>query len=221
MVIIGKLFCEPAAVAGINQFEVKCKTVMRRTLSCLLAVLVLLVPGFLWADNLFDLIAADANIDALTQAAEKLTVEDINAVGTKVNDRDESGRTALMYAASWNDNPAVIEALLVAGASINDRNEEGWTALMGAAIESNNPAVVDALLAAGAKVNERTEEGGTALLYAAKYQDNPAVILALLDANADVTIKDEEGKTAWDYMKENEDLKGTDAYWRLNNLRFE
>ena len=31
---------------------------------------------------------------------------------------------------------------------------------------------------------------------------------------------DLDGKIPWDYAKENEALKGTDAYWRLNELRF-
>ena len=72
--------------------------ILKRTIVCLLTVLVLLVPGFLWADNLFDLIAANAGYwkksisihsrePDLREATEQLTVEDIKAAGAQVNDR--------------------------------------------------------------------------------------------------------------------------------------
>ena len=32
--------------------------------------------------------------------------------------------------------------------------------------------------------------------------------------------KDKDGKTALDYAKKNEALKGTDAYWKLNDASF-
>ena len=92
---------------------------------------------------------------------------------------------------------------------------------MTAALINDNPTVIEALLDAGANINDRDADGSTALIYAAKYNDNPLVIHALLDANPDITIKDNDGKTTWYYMEENENLKGTDAYWRLNNRRFE
>ena len=41
-----------------------------------------------------------------------------------------------------------------------------------------------------------------------------------LEAGADPSARDKSGKSPWDYAKDNEALKGTDAYWRLNDLRF-
>lgn len=40
-------------------------------------------------------------------------------------------------------------------------------------------------------------------------------VTALLEAGADPKAWNKTGKTPWDYAKENEALKGTDAYWRL------
>jgi len=57
-------------------------------------------------------------------------------------------------------------------------------------------------------------------LGAARENENTEVVLALLDAGADATAKNGEGKTAWDLIQDNEALKGTKAYWRLNELRF-
>jgi len=39
-------------------------------------------------------------------------------------------------------------------------------------------------------------------------------------AGADGRSKDEDGKTPYDYAKENEELAGTKAYWRLNETRY-
>ncbi len=57
-------------------------------------------------------------------------------------------------------------------------------------------------------------------MLAAEYNENPAVVITLLNAGADGTIKSSEGETAFDYAQQNQKLKGTKAYWDLNNARF-
>ena len=47
-----------------------------------------------------------------------------------------------------------------------------------------------------------------------------AVIEALLDAGADATARNAAGQTPWDHAQENGVLRGSDAYWRLNDARF-
>ena len=130
------------------------------------------------------------------------------------------GRTPLMWAASHNPNPAVITALLKAGAKAGERNEIGRTPLMYAAGFNPNPDVIKVLLKAGVEVDDRDEDGRTSLMYTASSNPNPEVISALLKAGADGKLKSIEGKTAFDYAAENKKLKGTDAYWELNNARF-
>ena len=51
---------------------------------------------------------------------------------------------------------------------------------------------------------------------AAALNDNPAVVTVLLDAGANPKAKTSEGKTVLDLMKNNDKLKDTDAYQRLN-----
>ena len=77
-----------------------------------------------------------------------------------------------------------------------------------------------ALLDAGADPNAREEFGFTPLHQAAAFNVNPAVTTALLDAGADPNARAEDGQTAWDLAQDNEALKGTDVWWRLNETRF-
>ena len=77
------------------------------------------------------------------------------------------------------------------------------------------------LLAAGAAIEARDEDGWTALMVAASYGENPETVQALLDAGADASAQSESSETAWDLVQENDALRGTKAYWALNQLRFD
>ena len=80
--------------------------------------------------------------------------------------------------------------------------------------------VIVALLKAGADLEARTETGFTPLHWAAAESKTPSVVSALLNAGADPKARDTANQTPWFYAQENESLKGTDAYWRLNDARF-
>ena len=76
-------------------------------------------------------------------------------------------------------------------------------------------------LQAGADPNARDEDGETPLHAAAENIANPSVIAVLLDAGADPKVLDNDGKLPFDYAEDNEKIKGTNAYWKLNDARFQ
>ena len=117
--------------------------------------------------------------------------------------------------------PEQVQAAIKSGAQVNDSDTLGQTPLMQGAECNENSDVITTLLNAGAKLDDRDELfGRTALMWAAKYNENPEVITTLLNAGADAKAKSNEGKTAFDYAQNNPKIKGTKAYWDLNNARF-
>ena len=101
------------------------------------------------------------------------------------------------------------------------QDKNGKTPLHEAAESNENPSVVKALVEAGANIEAQDEDGKTPLHAAAILNKTPTAVTALLDAGADPKAETKDGKTAFDLIQENEKLKGTDAYWRLNDLQYD
>jgi len=58
-------------------------------------------------------------------------------------------------------------------------------------------------------------------MHAARHNRNPDLFDVLLDAGADSRAEDSYARAALNYIVRNEALKGTDAYWALNDRHFE
>ncbi len=140
--------------------------------------------------------------------------------GAKIDARSSGGVTPLHFAATHKQNPKIVKMLLDAGAKIDARSV-GENTPLHSAVYSQDPKIVEMLLDAGAKIDARTWDGSTPLHLAARNSKNPKVIEVLLNAGADPKVKDESGSIPWDYATKNSALKGTDAYWRLNEARFQ
>ena len=69
-------------------------------------------------------------------------------------------------------------------------------------------------------MDAKTPDGQSALHLAALLSNVPAVITAFIEAGVDAGAMDESGLKPWDYAQSNEELKGTDAWWHLNDARF-
>ncbi|MEW6735638.1 MAG: ankyrin repeat domain-containing protein [Acidobacteriota bacterium] len=84
--------------------------------------------------------------------------------GADVNEKDNAGNTALMYAVQ-TDHPDIAWLLCQSGADVNLKDVNGLTALMYAAI-NGNAYTVNLLLEEEAEINATNNAGYTALAYA-------------------------------------------------------
>ena len=104
------------------------------------------------------------------------------------------GETALMAAAAYHGNPALVEALIAAGADVRRADSGGATALMAAALNPS-AAVTRALLEAGSDIHARDERGKTALIAAAGFSSDPTVIRLLLAAGGELHARNGSDRT--------------------------
>ena len=137
--------------------------------------------------------------------------------------RTADGSTPLHTA----DSQATVEALLAAGADVMARTADGSTplhAVFGSFFGADSVLVAEALLAAGADANARARNGDTPLHRVTRAPASvdyaTDAIDALLTAGADPAIPNADGQTPLDLAQENEFLQGSDAYWRMNDARF-
>ena len=172
-------------------------------------------------------------------------------LGANPNARDDYGNTALHHAVdSGLTKPVVVDALIRGGANPNSRNAGGETPLFNAVAPSfhhigasENRVLVTRLIDSGAEPNLRDETGRTPLHRAvslfpkATYGldkdeeywsaitrgpvSDALIIEALLDGGADAALSDQDGITPWDIAQENQALKGTKVYWKINEARFD
>ena len=93
---------------------------------------------------------------------------------------------------------------------------------MWAALSSNNSEKVKLLLQSRANIEASNADGWTSLMYASIGR-NEEILHVLLDHGAlsQRVLLDSSERNAWDLIQSNQDLKGTHAYWRLNDLRFQ
>lgn len=110
----------------------------------------------------------------------------------------------------------VISLLLDKGANIEARNNNGRTAIFGA----KTPEAVSSFLDRGADIEARDKDGFTPLHLAAANK-TPEVISFLLDRGAKAKVRNNYGMTPFDLAEENEYLKGSDVYWRLNEAQYD
>lgn len=189
--------------------------------SLLFFVLLTILPGVASAGVYDDMIIALKSDD--TGAAIAL----LNR-GVDVNTVDIEGNTLVMLAVREN-NPELLENLILRRARLNVRNRNGDTALRMAAFTGKMPFVkrlveagaevnmygwsplsyaafnghadiAEFLLKHGAELNATTENGSTALLVATRNGHGPVVELLLKHA-ADPNIETQNNETALDWAE--------------------
>jgi ankyrin repeat protein len=111
--------------------------------------------------------------------------------GTDVNAKDESGKTALIWAVE-NGHKDVVKVLLKNGADVNAKDMNKWTALH-TAITKGYGGLAELLRDNHADVTAVTQRGHSALHFAARdgYQD---LVRLLLDSGTDVDVRSAAGE---------------------------
>ena len=104
--------------------------------------------------------------------------------------------------------------LLLAAAPAIGADCNAWNTK--AFFETATMEVVTNCIRSGADPNARDELDRTPLHFAASWNQNPAIIEVLLKAGADPEARNNYGKTPWDLTKENNALKDSEVYCRLN-----
>ena len=136
------------------------------------------------------LIKADAGISSRNGDGEAvLILNRLLAFFGYIRNTDNR-RTPLHWAAGYNPDPAVIDALVKAGADIDSKAAMKLTPLHWAAAFNSQPAVINALIKAGADINSEAIIDLTPLHWAAAFNSQPAMIDALIEAGADINSQD-------------------------------
>lgn len=95
-----------------------------------------------------------------------------------VGQGNQYGTTPIMWAAMYNPNPQVIDALIAAGADINDPgHKDGYTPLHWAVRCNRSSLVAEHLITSGADINQKDKYDSTPLLWAI-CNKNPKDVLA-------------------------------------------
>ena len=174
------------------------------------------------------------------------TIEALIAAGADINARLVNGVTPLHQAASQG-NAEVVQLLIAAGAEVNARDEYGDTPLHTAAQEGT-AEMVQLLITAGADITAKKGDGRSVWLLAQKNEKLAGTealwslaealgkcskwcdagwwrqiteddLQALLDAGVYNKLTKKDRATAWN-LAQSSPLKGSKAYWALNDARF-
>lgn len=117
-----------------------------------------------------------------------------------VNQTNDNGQTALLYAAYYNLEPDVVALLLAAGSKVDHKDRHNAAALNYAALAGNVEAV-RALIQAGANVDNRAGHFRTTPLIDAATYGHVEVVKELLVAGADPKIESDYSHSAMDIAR--------------------
>ncbi len=132
---------------------------------------------------LFAMEAPKLDIFQAAQHGDLTRVQELLTTGIPVNSIDSRGKTALQFAAAYN-NAKIVHELLAVGADPNIQDHQGTTALICAACWGHHE-VCRELLKYNAKVNLSDNDDNTAFIYASAFR-NRQVMIELIKAGSQI-----------------------------------
>ncbi|MBI3441067.1 MAG: ankyrin repeat domain-containing protein [Proteobacteria bacterium] len=127
--------------------------------------------------------------------------------GANLDEQDEEGFTALLWAACLG-HTEVVRLLISEGAAIDVKDNDGRTALIWAAWNRQTECARLLIDRGGAVVNIRDKQGWTALMYAANVNHAKTVQL-LVDSGANINESNNSNQTALDRAMSNDRPEST------------
>lgn len=118
--------------------------------------------------------------------------EELEKHDCNIDYRDSSGRTALYWAATSNNIPA-LQTLLEHHANPDIRDDHGSSPINAAACSKRGSAALDLLLRHNADVSPPNKNGFTPLLHAAFHKNDLAFIEPLVEAGCDINAIEVRG----------------------------
>ena len=108
-------------------------------------------------------------------------IKELIDMGADVNQKDETGKTALMEA-SRRGHKEIAVLLIQKVADVNQKDDYGWTALMWTSRKGRNE-IVELLIQNGADVNVKDYKGRNAVMIAKDEKTRRAIIDAVKNRN--------------------------------------
>lgn len=154
--------------------------------------------------NLLIVAATTARLDIVNRLIQ---------LGIEINDKDNSGNTALQYICRKRNVDDVFDILISSGADYNNTNKIGVTCLMRACEFSNN-TIIEKLLQLGSKIDVKSQNGLTPLIaYMYNHENNIDILERLVFGSKNVISEIYLKKTAFQRYKLMRDNLILDDYY--------
>ena len=113
-----------------------------------------------------------------------------------------------LFLAAYNENPEILETLILSGYDVNTQNLDGITLLMCVAQNNKNPKVISSLMYHRGNINTKDNKGRTILHYAASNKDATIYnwMLERDEFKAFIDEKDDKGNVPSYYKEHPEDF---------------
>ncbi len=173
-------------------------------------------------------------------------IKDLIYSKANLDETDNEGWTALMYACRYQSDSNVVKTLIDEGCDVYKKNIYGLTALNIASSHAKNPRIIQVLLknrtpseedvrlsfVTAIKAETTLEilevffekgvavntpyKGMSPLMYACQENSETIIISWLIEHGANINYKTNSGKTAFDFAMQNKKIQKDNIYWSLN-----